>query len=465
MLFMKFWECSCSPVMSVLSKGDMGMGSSVTFPFWKHVVNNLSAGCLPGKCLAPQNCTAIVNCHINVAGHSVIHDVTSGGCMQMMRCSLKVTYVLWLFFGWLGIHHLYLGRLTHAIVWFATLGGGCGLGWLRDLWRIPSYVEWARTDADFQKKYLLRMAVKKYPSGSIFRLLGLFVMGFLAAVVFSGIIPNYSEDDWISDPIYYLFCRWSSKLLYIFGAVLGVYLVANIGEIKCTLQQPFMGCLFSLPWVFMGDGNVTMAPLLAGLSARFKGFNWREIQIPNSNGKKVKTGRFYDVIVYCLASFTWLSLICFGLYFNATVVINDERIPLRVALANFFKSDVWIRTKDSLYQLYKIYSHAGWKRMYLDAKDLFDLSGEGNAYRILELRKSATQEEINKQCRKLSRVYHPDRQKNHEEKIKAQEKFIEIQTACNTLSTLRSRRAKSSSRSEDKKDKTNSDPFRKRTDL
>nr|KAI8744749.1 dnaJ-like protein subfamily C member 22-like [Biomphalaria glabrata] len=305
--------------------------------------------------------------------------------------SLSVTYILWLFFGWLGIHHLYLGRRNHAIVWFATLGGGFGIGWLRDLWRIPSYVEWATASGDFQRRYLLRMSLKKYPSCSIFRLFGFFFMGFLAALVFSGVIPNYSEDDWLSNPLYYLICRWCSKLLYVCGAILGVYLVANIGEIRCSLRQPFMGCLFSLPWVFIGDGNVTMAPLLAGLSTKFKGLQWQ--------------------------------------------------------------------------QLYKIYSHAGWKRMYSDAKHLFDLSGEGNAYRLLELSKSASQKEINKQCRLLSRQYHPDRQKDQEEKVKAQEKFIEIQKACNTLSTERSRRAKSSSRSEDKNTRMKSDPFRKRTDL
>ncbi|KAI8737344.1 dnaJ subfamily C member 22 [Biomphalaria glabrata] len=376
--------------------------------------------------------------------------------------SLSVTYILWLFFGWLGIHHLYLGRRNHAIVWFATLGGGFGIGWLRDLWRIPSYVEWATASGDFQRRYLLRMSLKKYPSCSIFRLLGFFFMGFLAALVFSGVIPNYSEDDWLSNPLYYLICRWCSKLLYVCGAILGVYLVANIGEIRCSLRQPFMGCLFSLPWVFIGDGNVTMAPLLAGLSTKFKGLQWQQVEHVS---KDDKTKFIFDITGYCLASITWIFLIFIGLYFNATVVVDDERIPLRLALSNFLKSDVWIRTKDSLYQLYKIYSHAGWKRMYSDAKHLFDLSGEGNAYRLLELSKSASQKEINKQCRLLSRQYHPDRQKDQEEKVKAQEKFIEIQKACNTLSTERSRRAKSSSRSEDKNTRMKSDPFRKRTDL
>lgn len=58
-------------------------------------------------------------------------------------------YVLWLFGGLVGAHHLYLERDAHAFVYFSTFGGVGGIGWLRDIYRIPSYVADANEDARF----------------------------------------------------------------------------------------------------------------------------------------------------------------------------------------------------------------------------------------------------------------------------------------------------------------------------
>ena len=53
--------------------------------------------------------------------------------------SLVLTCLLWLTLGWLGAHHFYLGRDRHAFVWLVTLGGGFGIGWLAEIWRLPEY--------------------------------------------------------------------------------------------------------------------------------------------------------------------------------------------------------------------------------------------------------------------------------------------------------------------------------------
>lgn len=54
--------------------------------------------------------------------------------------SKLVAYFLWLIGGIFGAHHIYLERDKQAFVWTCTLGGYCGFGCLRDLFRIPSYV-------------------------------------------------------------------------------------------------------------------------------------------------------------------------------------------------------------------------------------------------------------------------------------------------------------------------------------
>lgn len=52
-----------------------------------------------------------------------------------------------------------------------------------------------------------------------------------------------------------------------------------------------------------------------------------------------------------------------------------------------------------------------------------------NYYKILDLKPGASQEEINKQYKKLSKKYHPDLFTDPEEKAKAEEKFKEISEA------------------------------------
>ena len=52
--------------------------------------------------------------------------------------SVLVVYLLWFFLGWLGIHHLYIGRGVG--IWLVSLITFQGLGfwWLIDLFLIPS---------------------------------------------------------------------------------------------------------------------------------------------------------------------------------------------------------------------------------------------------------------------------------------------------------------------------------------
>ena len=58
----------------------------------------------------------------------------------MNRRSTMLTYVLWFFFGFLGIHRFYLGHVGWGIAYLLTAAFG-GIGWLIDLFLIPGYVE------------------------------------------------------------------------------------------------------------------------------------------------------------------------------------------------------------------------------------------------------------------------------------------------------------------------------------
>ena len=50
--------------------------------------------------------------------------------------SVAVGYILWIF-GFLGVHRFYYGKPISGTIWFFTLGL-CGIGWLVDLFLIPS---------------------------------------------------------------------------------------------------------------------------------------------------------------------------------------------------------------------------------------------------------------------------------------------------------------------------------------
>jgi TM2 domain-containing membrane protein YozV len=50
-----------------------------------------------------------------------------------------VTYLLWFFFGFLGVHKFYLNKTAWGLVYFFT-GGLFMIGWLVDLFTIPSQV-------------------------------------------------------------------------------------------------------------------------------------------------------------------------------------------------------------------------------------------------------------------------------------------------------------------------------------
>ncbi len=58
--------------------------------------------------------------------------------------SVGVAYLFWFFFGLLGIHWFYLGKIGRGVLWLLT-GGLLGVGWLVDLFMLPSQVRQVNT--------------------------------------------------------------------------------------------------------------------------------------------------------------------------------------------------------------------------------------------------------------------------------------------------------------------------------
>lgn len=74
--------------------------------------------------------------------------------------------------------------------------------------------------------------------------------------------------------------------------------------------------------------------------------------------------------------------------------------------------------------------------------EALDPQGEANALKVLNVPANANEETLRSAYRKLSREWHPDRVKDPIKKQEAEEKFIQIQNAYETLSKLKLRRVK-----------------------
>ncbi len=59
--------------------------------------------------------------------------------------STAVAYLLWFFFGLLGVHRFYCGRIGTGVLWFFT-GGLFLIGWVVDVFLIPGMVRDANAE-------------------------------------------------------------------------------------------------------------------------------------------------------------------------------------------------------------------------------------------------------------------------------------------------------------------------------
>ena len=98
----------------------------------------------------------------NAKENEVIEEVSG----DKKRKSIFWAYLLWLFGGLFGAHHVYLDKDDQAFVYISTFGGYIGFGWLRDIYRIPAYVADANDDPafieDFKRKVRANRKVNKY---------------------------------------------------------------------------------------------------------------------------------------------------------------------------------------------------------------------------------------------------------------------------------------------------------------
>ncbi|XP_061113535.1 dnaJ homolog subfamily C member 22 [Conger conger] len=334
-----------------------------------------------------------------------------------MAKGVVTAYALWAFGGPLGLHHLYLGRDSHALLWLLTLGG-FGVGWARELFRIPSYVGEANREA---ARRTPRHPLARPPPISVARFAGQICVGlYFGTVALIGLN---------SLSFFYLMV-----LPLCVGA--GVHLVSIAGHETSDLRKTLTACLITSP-IFYGSA---LSPLPISLAASFTAAQHRQFKQPRPTNALPEplVSRLYRLGLAWLAFSAPLG---YCVFHNTTATL-------------YYLSDCVVAVLDALW-FFPWFGRALEYLLLLPYRILCTVTGGGGglaeetwrkvmeillqeyskrekeALKVLLVSEEASLEEITQSYRELVKVWHPDRNRNRAQE--AQEMFIQIQEAYETL--------------------------------
>ncbi|XP_065364560.1 dnaJ homolog subfamily C member 22 [Calliphora vicina] len=351
--------------------------------------------------------------------------------------SLVTAYILWLFGGIFGLHHIYLHRDRHAFIWWCTLGGYFGVGWVFEIFNIPSYVRDANEDPKFIEEFVKKLQHYRKPPYSGKRFMGEVMIGYLFGQLYQMAIPET-----IFMGIDFGFLHW---LIPVFVA-LGVWTVGNIGREKGVLWHCLLAAFASYPVrYFIYDETYTLLITALASALIFDHFSKEWLRTPpKRRGKLERTLKFTGAL--CIYFSFWG---CF-LYFNGTISDEDgNEVPVHEAFQNFLASAWWTDIAQALQDTYNYAQHHGWYETWKEIFESMDVDGERNSYKVLGVSATASQSEITSAYRRLSKEYHPDKVKDETQKAAANQRFIEIQQAYSVLSKIKSSRRRKNTKSID----------------
>ncbi|XP_070767277.1 dnaJ homolog subfamily C member 22 [Enoplosus armatus] len=326
--------------------------------------------------------------------------------------SVMVAYALWVVGGPLGLHHLYLGRDSHALLWMLTLGG-FGFGWAREFIRIPAYVGEANQDAEKERK---RPPTTVPPSVGPVRFAGQVCVGiYFGTVALIGL----------------------NSLSFFYLIVLplcvgtGVHLVSCVGQQTSDLQKTLTACLITSP-IFYGS---TLSPLPISLAASVTAAQHRRFKPPQTPGSKQELGpRLYRLGLAWLAFSAPLGY-CIFHNTTATLYYLSDCVA---ALLDIFWFLPWLRSvvEYILLMPYRIlcfvtgggYYEEAWRKVLeILLKEYTEVEKE--ALQVLSLEVESSLEEITRSYRELAKTWHPD----HNPSKDAEAMFMKIHEAYEVL--------------------------------
>eukprot|EP00467_Chlorarachnion_reptans_P020098 CAMPEP_0114524208 /NCGR_PEP_ID=MMETSP0109-20121206/21723_1 /TAXON_ID=29199 /ORGANISM="Chlorarachnion reptans, Strain CCCM449" /LENGTH=369 /DNA_ID=CAMNT_0001705617 /DNA_START=55 /DNA_END=1164 /DNA_ORIENTATION=- len=358
----------------------------------------------------------------------------------MASVSIATAYLLWALFGFMGFHHLYLGRPNHALLWLVS-GAGFGVGWLRDFFYMHTYAKQARNASEF-----VPPGEGVRPTGSWSQFLAAMMFIELFRSLFRYALPEqFAEGAWCGIPAAAV------------GTATAIYLVGNNGRVAGkflpTLASALIGEFLSFAFpVYCGAFVHNYLPYVVFGYTRY----WVK-----RRGKP--SGCCKALSLHFLKGFFFLVLLLSCLWFNATISVDredgtEETLKLRDHLKNIYKSPAVQEFLSTLGQLYVHVQHNGWQTLWDEFVKKLDMEGEARSYKALGLDESATPEDVKKAYRSLARKYHPDKCGE----LECEDKFREIQEAYETLKNIEEKGSTMSDTNDRRSNKANKDRSRRR---
>ncbi|XP_030051104.1 dnaJ homolog subfamily C member 22 [Microcaecilia unicolor] len=335
-----------------------------------------------------------------------------------MGKSLLMTYVLWAIGGPFGLHHLYLGRDSHALLWMLTFGG-FGISWTWEFWYIPGFVAQANHC----------QGGKVQPRDSEPPMSAVRVFGQMAVGIYFGIVAVIG--------LSFLSSFYILALPLAIG--LGVHLVANVGEQTSDLKNTLMAAFLTAP-IFYGRA-IAMLPI--SITTSMTSQQNRRYKPPSQDYEPLSL-RLYRL---GLAYLTFSAPVAYSIIYNTTATITymAEGIGALLDWFSIFPSISHLLESILLlpYHTWRLVTGGGglgaayfseWEKIY-EFVNSFQSEKQAMAYKVLDLHHGATLDEINRSYRELVKVWHPDH--NRHRAKEAEQHFIEIQAAYETLAQPR----------------------------
>lgn len=389
-----------------------------------------------------------------------------------MTKSIVTTYFLWFLGGFFGLHHFYLGRDCQAFLWWATLGGFFGLGWISDVWNIPSYVAEANEDDETFEARLkneVKQRGKSGPSVSMATRMAQFMTGNLFGYLALHCLPEHLID---AMP----FLGTIQLAAFPVFVLVGVHVVGSINlQHSANLRRSFFAAF--APMIFLMESDtlmfwvVSVTKTVYNWNLDFKSVNGdsnenntnnvteqngtlnprdgnnnelpgeekKHVKGPGKKNRSAKRGTWTKfgkrVLGLTLAGSLYLAAVSSLLLYNIKIDSEGEKIRIIDAVSNFFKSPAWKDLEEAFKQVWTYYQQHGFWMMWEQIKEALDLGGHQSSCDVLGLNcNSYTEKEVRTRCRQLSREWHPDKFRDETKKAEAQETFMRVQQACSKLS-------------------------------
>ncbi|CAM4779028.1 unnamed protein product [Rotaria magnacalcarata] len=276
--------------------------------------------------------------------------------------------------------------------------------------------------------------------------------------IFYGFITYYAfPDTWHADSFLSSIVRCCTTI----AVGLGTQLVGTLGPRQCSLIWPLLGAVFGM--ICLAGGNYSspsfnLPALLSSLVFELK-IQWNSEYFYNitvskptahqslTSSKQIKRKRSHILkrcLIYGLGAIVFSTIFNLAIYQNLEVHVNGRRIKIKDSIDDFFKSKEFLLLRQRLAmvarQVWAFYFQYGFKETWRYIWRTLDLESEKQAFEVLNISRTASQKEIESQCRTLARQWHPDRYRDSEQKHNAEITFMNIQQACDCLSYERKRR-------------------------